>query len=410
MAFTGVLSPPSQDPLPAAEAQPAPEQESAGSGAAQLSEGAPPQAIRLASAPVLDPDPEPATAPVITGLAANGIPNVALNAYRVAAARMASARPSCGIDWSLLAGIGRVESNHGRYGGAVLASDGTASPRILGPALDGVDFAYIGDSDGGQWDGDTTYDRAMGPMQFIPTTWRAYAIDADGNGSTDPFDIDDAALAAANYLCVAGGDLRSDAGQRQAVFAYNHSDSYVAQVLALARAYANGIPVADLPLSGPTSGAVPAPDWTGIPAAPGPAIGATDDTTSPPGRTAGVAPSRARTGGDSQGSQGSPVGGPAPSRDGSEAPAPDRGAAPPPSRPAPASPAPPAEEAPPPAQPPAPAAPVLPPPPAPKPPPAPQPPPAPKPPPGVPTLPDGTEAVPGVTCDLPLKPACPAGT
>ena len=85
-------------------------------------------AITLANSPTQVADPEPATPGVITGLAANGIPNVALNAYRVAAARMASARPYCGIDWSLLAGIGRVESNHGRYGGAVLDSDGTASP------------------------------------------------------------------------------------------------------------------------------------------------------------------------------------------------------------------------------------------------------------------------------------------
>ncbi len=138
----------------------------------------------------------------------------------------------------------------------------------------------------GSWDDDTSYDRAMGPMQFIPTTWRAYAIDADGNGETDPFNINDAALAAANYLCTAGGNLRTDAGQRDAVFAYNHSDSYVNQVLALARAYAAGIPVADLPMSGITSGAVPAPDWTGIPAAPGPAIGARDTTPSPQGQAA----------------------------------------------------------------------------------------------------------------------------
>jgi len=137
-------------------------------GAARLSEGAPPWALTLTSTPKKVAEPEPATPAVITGLAANGIPNVVLNAYRVAAARMASAKPSCGIDWSILAGIGRVESNHGRYGGAVLNSDGTARPRILGPALNGVEFAYIGDSDGGRWDGDPVYDRAMGPMQFHP--------------------------------------------------------------------------------------------------------------------------------------------------------------------------------------------------------------------------------------------------
>ena len=232
----------------------------------RLSAGAPTGAITLATAPTQLSGPRTVAAEAITGMAANGIPNVALNAYRVAAARMGSAKPACGIDWSLLAGIGRVESNHGRYGGAVLNPDGSATPKILGPALNGVNFAYIRDSDGGTYDGDTSYDRAMGPMQFIPATWRSYAIDADGNGVMDPFNINDAALGAANYLCVAGGSLRTDAGQRKAVLAYNHSDAYVAQVLALARAYATGIPVADLPLFGDTSGPVPAP--SGPPACP----------------------------------------------------------------------------------------------------------------------------------------------
>src|SRR5215218_1433055 len=142
-----------------------------------LSSGAPTGSIVLASAPVQVGVQQPIAPTVITGLAANGIPNVALNAYRVAAARMASVKGECGIDWSLLAGIGRVESNHGRYGGTVLGPDGSGTPKILGPALDGGQFAFIGDSDNGMWDNDTSHDRAMGPMQFIPTTWRSYAID-----------------------------------------------------------------------------------------------------------------------------------------------------------------------------------------------------------------------------------------
>src|SRR4051812_15362662 len=238
-----------------------------------LSAGAPSGSIVLASAPSQVGDSAPIAPTVISGLAANGIPNVALNAYRVAAARMASAEPGCGIDWSLLAGIGRVESNHGRFGGAVLNSDGSTSPKIVGPPLDGGRFAYIGDTDNGTWDGDSRYDRAVGPMQFIPSTWRAYAVDGDGNGTTDPTNINDAALGAAHYLCVAGGDLRTSAGQRRAVLAYNHSDSYVAQVLGLAAAYASGTPVADLPMSGITTGSIPAPPSTtgtrAAPAAPG---------------------------------------------------------------------------------------------------------------------------------------------
>src|SRR3954447_4398006 len=271
-----------------------------------LSSGAPAGAVTRAGTPEQVAAPEPATSTVITGLAANGIPNVALNAYRVAAARMGTAMPSCGIDWSLLAGIGRVESNHGRFAGAVLNPDGTSMPEIRGPALNGVQFAYIRDTDNGVWDGDAAYDRAVGPMQFIPTTWRAYAIDADGTGSPDPFNINDAALAAAHYLCVAGGDLRTPAGQRRAVLAYNHSDSYVAEVLALARAYAAGIPVADIPILGDTTGPVPPPTgFFGAPAAPGPGIGA----KAPP-------PASGDPVGVSQ-----PAGAPAPSGDGSSQPA-----------------------------------------------------------------------------------------
>src|SRR4051794_15912401 len=260
-----------------------------------LSSGAPTGAITLASAPTQVGDQQPIAPTVISGLAANGIPNVALNAYRVAAARMANTSPGCGIDWSLLAGIGRVETNHGRFAGAVLNSDGTSTPKIMGPPLNGVQFAFIRDTDAGAYDGDSTFDRAVGPMQFIPATWKAYAVDADGNGTTDPFNINDASLAAANYLCHAGGNLRTDAGRRAAVMAYNHSDSYVNEVLALARAYASGIPVGDIPLVGNTTAPVPSPGafgtarYAGGPAAPGPALGARD-TTRANGPTTGATP------------------------------------------------------------------------------------------------------------------------
>ena len=73
----------------------------------------------------------------------------------------------------------------------------TLSP-ILGPVLDGAgDFAAITDTDGGGWDGDTTWDRAVGPMQFIPSSWAVWGRDGDGDGRSDPSDIDDAALATA---------------------------------------------------------------------------------------------------------------------------------------------------------------------------------------------------------------------
>jgi membrane-bound lytic murein transglycosylase B len=213
----------------------------------------------------------PATHGVISGLAANGIPSVALNAYRVAATRMKHADAGCGINWSLLAGIGREESDHGRFGGAVLHADGVSTPPIVGPALDGVHWDYVpAPANGLALDGDATYAHALGPMQFIPSTWAIYGTDATGDGRADIFNINDAALSAARYLCTAGGDLRTQAGQVRAVLAYNHSDQYLAQVLALADAYRRGIPIRGIPV-GILSGPLPAVDHTGSipPANPG---------------------------------------------------------------------------------------------------------------------------------------------
>jgi membrane-bound lytic murein transglycosylase B len=260
-----------------------------------LSRGAPAGANLLPRKPVHVAHPAPATHPVISGLAANGIPNTALNAYRVAAARMASADPGCGIQWPLLAAIGRVESDHGRYGGAMLYADGTSLPRIIGIRLDGSRSAYIGDTDGGTLDGDTRYDHAVGPMQFIPSTWASWGVDGNGDGVTSPFNVNDAALAAARYLCASGGNLRTHAGQVAAVLAYNDSDQYLAQVLALALAYGQGVRVDDLPITGRTTGGLPpGGPWAGAPVNPAvPSAGTPPGTppaphgrVGPPGSTA----------------------------------------------------------------------------------------------------------------------------
>ena len=201
--------------------------------------------------------PAPADPVAISSLSANGIPAVALNAYRVAAARLRATDPGCGIEWSLLAGIGRVESDHGRFGGAVLGRDGVSVPKIIGPALDGVIWDKIAaPPDGLELAGDAVYAHALGPMQFIPSTWDIYGVDATGDGVADIFNINDVALAAARYLCAAGGDLRTQDGLRRAVLAYNHNDQYLAQVLALAAAYKAGTPITGLPL-GITTGTLP---------------------------------------------------------------------------------------------------------------------------------------------------------
>ena len=127
---------------------------------------------------------------------------------------MASRDPGCRLNWSLLAGIGRVESNHGRYGGAQIGQDGTVRPADLGPRLDGTGgVGVVRDTDHGRYDGDPLYDRAVGPMQFIPGTWRGYGADGNGDGVADPQNLDDAALAAARYLCAGGGDLSTQLGR-----------------------------------------------------------------------------------------------------------------------------------------------------------------------------------------------------
>nr|MDQ4008965.1 lytic transglycosylase domain-containing protein [Actinomycetota bacterium] len=168
------------------------------------------------------------------------LPTPALRAYQFAEAVMRRADPVCRLDWSLLAAIGDVESDHGRYGGAEVLPDGTSTPRILGPRLDGGgEVAAIADTDEGELDGDGRWDRAVGPMQFIPSTWSLVGADADDDGGRNPHDVDDAALAAAAYLCAGDADLNTTAGQEEAVFRYNHSESYVDLVLQLAAAYAD---------------------------------------------------------------------------------------------------------------------------------------------------------------------------
>jgi hypothetical protein len=165
------------------------------------------------------------------------LPFLALEAYWGAAGAQQSESPGCGLPWTILAGIGRVESDHGRYGSAQLAPDGTTTIPIIGIALDGDnDTAVIEDTDGGATDGDAVHDRAIGPMQFIPTTWGNYGRDGNGDGWADPHNIYDAARSAAHYLCRIDG-LGDGARLREAILTYNYSNAYVDAVLRWAERY-----------------------------------------------------------------------------------------------------------------------------------------------------------------------------
>lgn len=167
-----------------------------------------------------------------------GIPARALRAYVTAAVAARGSHPDCGIGWNTLAAVGFVESAHGTYGGGRLDALGQASGPIVGPSLDGDGFAAIDDTDGGALDHDANWDHAVGPMQFIPSTWRLVGRDGNGDGTSDPFNIDDAALSAATYLCARGRDLTTAQGWTDAIYAYNQSDAYIRKVRDQATTYA----------------------------------------------------------------------------------------------------------------------------------------------------------------------------
>jgi membrane-bound lytic murein transglycosylase B len=178
---------------------------------------------------------------IVAGESTHGIPDAALSAYQRAAQVIGTADKGCHLDWTLIAAIGRVESDHGRYGGNTLTDEGLSRPGIYGIPLDGSNgTAEITDTDAGDLDDDPVFDRAVGPMQFIPSTWSVVGVDGDGDGVRNPQDIDDAALATAVYLCSGDEDLATDQGRRSAVYRYNHSQEYVDLVLSIMQAYADG--------------------------------------------------------------------------------------------------------------------------------------------------------------------------
>ncbi|MFV2087783.1 lytic transglycosylase domain-containing protein [Micromonospora sp. LOL_021] len=166
------------------------------------------------------------------------IPVVAMEAYGYAELVLATTTPDCRLSWTTLAAIGMIESTHGRANGSRLDAGGRAVPPITGLPLDGAGGRQrITDTDGGELDNDPVYDRAVGPMQFIPTTWEEFAVDADNDGVIDPQDIDDASLAAANYLCRNGRDLSTPSDWWSAILSYNNVQPYAQAVFDTANDY-----------------------------------------------------------------------------------------------------------------------------------------------------------------------------
>jgi len=205
------------------------------------------------------------------------VPEVLLDAYRQAVAGSSTA---CHLPVSLLAAIGEVES--GSLAGRSIDASHRVAPPVLGPLLNGVNTAAIRDTDGGALDGSSLWDRAVGPMQFIPGTWARFGIDGDGDGRADPQNVYDATASAAGYLCAGGRDLAQPSGLRSAILSYNHSTAYLATVLAWQQKFTatggrtRGISLIDIPrtpeASVPTTltATHPTPGRTGTPIHKGP--------------------------------------------------------------------------------------------------------------------------------------------
>ncbi|MEU6645666.1 lytic murein transglycosylase [Saccharomonospora sp. NPDC046836] len=229
------------------------------------------------------PNPQSLATYDLPSTGTHGIPSTALEAYRKAARMVGAEFPGCNIDWALIASIGRIESNHAR-GGYVDADGNTLEP-ILGPVLNGVGpVAAIRDTDDGRYDGDTEWDRAVGPTQFIPGTWARYGSDGNGDGVRDPHNIYDATVASARYLCSGGLDLAQDDQLRAALFRYNNSQSYVETVIQWAEAYRGGVrpsPDSNVPLGVPPVVAAQAPAAAAQPAAPNTTVPPTSHRPSP---------------------------------------------------------------------------------------------------------------------------------
>jgi hypothetical protein len=238
--------------------------------------------------------------------------SVLLSAYQSAVERVPE---SCHLSVPLLAAIGQVES--GSLVGRTLDDQHRVTQPVLGPVLNGNGFAAVADTDDGSMDGDTRWDRAMGPMQFIPSTWRTYGVDADGDGAKDPQDVDDAAASAAAYLCAGGRDLGTEAGERDAVLSYNNSQAYYFLVLRWKEAFENA---SSLVIEAPdtssaavsvAAGALLAPQ--GAPASPGPSVAPAPRPTAAPSvsfakasRPSGTASPSGQSGSGSSGSPSDP--------------------------------------------------------------------------------------------------------
>lgn len=193
--------------------------------------------------PPLSPPPQEAkaatTAPVWTPTGTVGeIPPISYLAL-VQASQGSEKVAGCYVSWTMLGGVMGIESGYGTFGDSMPdPATGQVAPPIFGPPIDGrPGFDLIYNDDYGRSLGVVgVYAKAVGPTQFLPSTWAVLGRDGNGDGVADPQNIFDAAMSTAAYLCAHGyveGDL---ARTSTAIFRYNPSTAYVAAVLGRAAA------------------------------------------------------------------------------------------------------------------------------------------------------------------------------
>lgn len=205
---------------------------------------------------------------------APAIPPVALRGYAAAAQLVSVTHPGCGLTWPLLAAIGQAQSGHAAATGFDTHGD-TVAPD-LGPVMDGAGGRpAVRDTDGGVWDGDTHWDRPVGPMRLLPAVWAEHGRDASGDGVAIPHNVADAALATARYLCATGADLTDPRERAEAVYRFHGTTEFVGTVLAWRSALDPSTPktttAAPKPKPSPKPKAAPKPAPQPKPVAPAPA-------------------------------------------------------------------------------------------------------------------------------------------
>ncbi|MDQ4055603.1 MAG: hypothetical protein M3237_23320, partial [Actinomycetota bacterium] len=170
--------------------------------------------------------------------AVDRIPAASLAAYQRAELVMGVAVLRCRLDWTVLAGVAEVESDHGRAGGNRVTDEGVSRPGVVGKPLNGKGGrARMRDTDAGLVDDNSRWDAPAGPMGLLPSTWSAVAVDGDGDGKRNLQDADDAALGVAVFVCNGGRDLSVRAELRAALRSLNPTPGYAQLVMSLARSY-----------------------------------------------------------------------------------------------------------------------------------------------------------------------------